>query len=138
LANLLGVSSGGAAMSARMLVWLGIDVCVVLMLWGLVRLGLGPTPGVREANFEHIHDGMTKAEVEAILGGPAQSGGPLAPCRSIRFPARGGWAVSEECWESAEGIVEIRFSSENLVVDSTSRAVRRVSLLERLRAWLGW
>lgn len=41
----------------------GIGVALAVLAWW-------PTPGVTKANFDRIEVGMTRAEVEAIFGGP--------------------------------------------------------------------
>jgi hypothetical protein len=35
------------------------------------------TPGVTPDNFRRLHEGMSRAEVEAIMGGPSQTSYPL-------------------------------------------------------------
>jgi hypothetical protein len=47
---------------------------------------LPPSPGVTKANFDRIKEGMTKAEVEEILGGPAETKTPTTV---------GNWWTSE-------------------------------------------
>ena len=49
-----------------------IAVCVVVMAFALTLRLLGLTTPVTRANVERIREGMTRAEVEAILGGPGQ------------------------------------------------------------------
>ena len=44
-------------------------VCLTLAVLAL----LPPPPGVTWPNIERINDGMTRAEVETILGGPGES-----------------------------------------------------------------
>jgi len=48
-----------------------VAACVCLTLAVLALLP--PRPGVTPANIERIEDGMTRAEVEKILGGPGES-----------------------------------------------------------------
>jgi hypothetical protein len=45
---------------------LAVGVCLTLAVLAL----LPPRPGVTKANFDRIEDGMTRQEVERILGGP--------------------------------------------------------------------
>jgi hypothetical protein len=56
-------------MRKKLVLAFGLVVClglVALFGWHL----LPPKPGVTEANFRRLHQGMSKAQVEAILGGP--------------------------------------------------------------------
>jgi hypothetical protein len=54
--------------------WLLVATCLASLI-GLpivVTALLPPAPGVTQANFDRIEDGMTTAEVEAILGAPSK------------------------------------------------------------------
>src|SRR5262245_60350420 len=73
-------------MKARRLLWAGVAACVVLLGFGVVHC-LFPPPGVTEANWKRLRDGMTLREVQDVIGEPP------------RFVAPGG-AVAR--WEDPE------------------------------------
>jgi outer membrane protein assembly factor BamE (lipoprotein component of BamABCDE complex) len=56
----------------RWIVLAGILAACVCLTLAVLAL-LPPRPGVTEANVERIEDGMTREEVEALLGGPGVS-----------------------------------------------------------------
>jgi hypothetical protein len=45
-------------------------IAVITLALGLLAM-MPPGPGVTKANFDRIKEGMTRAEVEEIFGGPA-------------------------------------------------------------------
>jgi hypothetical protein len=54
--------------------WLGILAIMVLAFAGVAAFVLWPppiTPGLTQENFDQVQVGMTRADVEAILGKPA-------------------------------------------------------------------
>jgi hypothetical protein len=96
-------------------------------------------PGVTLKNAARIKEGMMRAEVEAIMGKPAQR--PNAQFQ----PANGQVLRDTTAWEWGSPAV---FAGEPWVVvicDSESRVVvvscpgmpQQESLLERFRRWLG-
>jgi hypothetical protein len=85
---------------------------------------LPPRPGVTIANFDRIEEGMTRAEVEALLGEP----------RVINGPA--GHAIWID-WVSDEGrIIATRFDNDKLVEKSFHDQAD--GLIDKLRRWMGF
>jgi len=74
----------------RWIVLAGILAACVCLTLAVLAL-LPPRPGVTPANIERIEDGMTRAEVETILGGPGESlGSYLARYPTSPLIIRGG------------------------------------------------
>ncbi len=109
---------------------LGLTVCV--SVWQVS----GPHP-VNRANFERIQVGMTQAEVEAILGCPP---GDYATVDYL--PEFCGFMIlGATVWVSNDGDVRVWFDNEGRVEQAYffELLVRRPpSLLDRVRAWVGW
>jgi hypothetical protein len=78
----------------RALLWAGLLVVLtvvgVIGVWWLTT----PTPGVTRANFERLHAGMTRNDVMAIMGKPADH--ELYGTASVTYQ-----------WSIEEGIVQI-------------------------------
>jgi hypothetical protein len=85
---LVGFASTAAA--------LGIGVC---LLWPRDR------PGITRANRERIREGMTLAEVEAILGGPERDA-----------TQRLGMGLTMRCWEADDLLLDVVFDQQDRVV----------------------
>ena len=121
---------------------------VALIALGLVVTDriLTPKPGACEENFKRLRKGMTRAQVEALLGGP-----PSLRCAVVddRFEL--------DYWEFKKGVrrIYVRFKQgeglnrAELVSEFVDRGLTRVEMeldepaegvspLARLRAWLGW
>jgi hypothetical protein len=96
---------------------LAVIVYAVVALWP-------PAPGVTQANFDRIKDGMTLAEVEAIYGKPSSN--------SFLVPFGEPFSVVHS-WVSPSGNTAFVHISENVVVykswpeadETTLRKVRR-------------
>lgn len=58
-------------MIKRRWLWLGLLVAAIAGVVLTVLALLPPRPGITKENFDRIEEGMTRPEVEAILGGPA-------------------------------------------------------------------
>jgi hypothetical protein len=121
---------------------------------------LWPRTAITRANAEKIQVGLTLAEVEAILDGPArdESTGPvnldvaeglegaeweLFDPQRVRL-----WVVSLVRppgtprpleWQSNEVVLRVRFDPEGRVAECDAFPMRRVDEgpLDRLRRWLG-
>ncbi len=91
-------------------------VAVVLVMAGVLVALLGPWPcRVTRANCERIKEGMTRAEVEAILGGPPGD-------YRTRPNEADAFAVSEwrgEVWSGDEGHVWLDFVGGWVIVKSS-------------------
>ncbi len=79
-----------------------LTVAVALGVW----LSWPPPPGITPAHAARIMDGMTRRDVEAILGGPARSETPQ------KMDASG----PEETWNSDTVRVVIVFDADNRVM----------------------
>lgn len=87
-------------------------LAVALVVVGGLTALVGPRHcPVNRAAFERIGKGMTRAEVHAILGGPAGDyrKRPPHPACYI-YPEHSGWGWFAERWEGDEGMVELWFN----------------------------
>jgi hypothetical protein len=121
---------------------------------------LWPRTAITRENAAKIQVGMTMAEVEAILGGPARDEmtGPCVPDLTEEERGRAGpsrmseqrridllvataptAAVPWPRWRSDRVAVVVLFDTDGRVSDCLSFPVRRVDEgpLDRLRRWLG-
>ncbi len=57
--------------------WLLLDALVLALVLGLLAARDGDSPGPTWANFERVRVGMTRAEVERLLGAPSWRIAPL-------------------------------------------------------------
>jgi hypothetical protein len=101
-------------------------------------------PEVTEANVRRIREGMTWAEVEAILGPPSDH--PLWRHSGVWVPGPDGEMTRLPflVWDSKEGGVSAVFRLDGRL-DSISEwrppstpGAPKGGLVGRLRAWLGW
>lgn len=114
---------------------------------------LWPPEPVSEINQEHaarIRPGMTLAEVEAILGGPArrEGDGPIEPDyeafasvadleqhlkATVRLTGRGA-----KLWRSHRAMIWVAFNADGRVCETTWCPARfqRHAALELIRQWL--
>jgi hypothetical protein len=131
-------------------------VAVALAVWLL-----GPRTAITAENAEKIQVGMTRAEVEALLGGPArdEAGGALEPLfdgsesalerdalrerlamarHGDRLTRNGAATIAYKSWESGQVVVLIGFQEGRVdVIDiNPARPIHR-GPLDRLRRWLG-
>ena len=118
---------------------------------GLAVLALGvwlaaPSHRINEESFDLIHEGMTRAEVAAVLGGPSGDYATTQEAREVRD--RVLLVLSEnddfcfEGWLSDEAFVWVEFRPDGTTTGTRgySRVVEndRGSLLELISRWLGW
>ena len=123
----------------------------------LVMLGVGvwlllPTTAITRENAAKIQEGMTLAEVEAILGGPARSeadGYGHAYRIDIESPSHRernqkdhkatsskDMGVATYRWTSAERKVEVDVNADLNVLSFWSGFPLEPPLLDRIRCWL--
>jgi hypothetical protein len=117
---------------------------VVLMLTPVaVWLLLAPGTAITRANADRIHPGMTLADVEAILGGPArdETTGAVAVDRPgpLVFTAPMGRMIYS--WQSDEVTIGVQVDNDDRVIERTSVHVHRVwtgplDMLYMVRRWL--
>jgi hypothetical protein len=124
-----------------LLMAVGAGLAVLPILWYALSL----RPGVTQANYQRIREGMTLQEVESLLGGP--------PGNYSRIPDKeaGLWTIDpsrpdldrqffigREVWIGNELAVAVWFDDQERVARKESYATLDRSLLERLRDRLGW
>ena len=121
--------AGGAVLAALPIVWLAFVF----------------RPGITQANYERIREGMTLQEVQKLLGGP--------PGNYSRIPDKeaGLWTIDpnrpdlnrqffigREVWIGNELAVAVWFDDQERVVRKESYETLDRSALQRLRDRLGW
>jgi hypothetical protein len=134
----------------RRFLFLSLAAAVVALAIGVWLLW--PRTAITWENYERIQIGMTLAEVEVILGGPArdESTGPLVPAspdvddsQVDLFPVSYNWRVLVRsrpmCWTSDRLMARVDFDDAGRVAGMDHLAVRRADegILDRLRRWLG-
>jgi hypothetical protein len=119
-------------MTKRRLVWAAVAVCLALVV-GWATWPVPQRDPVNRANIKRIRAGMTRAEVEAVLGVPPGDYTTIfdLPRSCISGRRLDGW------WISNSGELFVDFSPDGLVEKTDFRPFGR-SLLDRFRAWLGW
>ena len=109
------------------LVLAGLTVVVVMA--GAVVLWPQPPSRITRENFDRIKEGMSRAEVEAILG--SQNGGVIIM----------GGLPPIQIWEGERGVANVQFGRHGGALEArflTASPARESSPLARLRTWLGW
>jgi hypothetical protein len=121
----------------RRLLLLGL--AAVLVLLGVGVLALWPRrPAITRANAEKIQMGMTLAEVEELLGGPARNESNM-PDNFINDAfefhdcAR---PFEDKRWASPAYVVIVEFDDSGRVTGHFIFDFHGESLLDRLRRWL--
>jgi hypothetical protein len=117
---------------------LGVGLALVAGALAFTDWALSLQPGVTEANVRRIRPGMTRVQVEALLGPPSTPWWlgvwELSPDNE---PRRLPFLV----WEREEGSVSALFELDGRLRSITPwrpPSTARRGLLARLRAWLGW
>jgi hypothetical protein len=114
---------------SRWVYLLGVGLALVALGLAFTDWALSLQPGVTEANAKRIRLGMTLAEAESLLGGPAQRAG--------RDRCGGAW---ERVWAAPCGRVYLTSGRNGRVTHAAFVANPGAppGPLARLRAWLGW
>jgi hypothetical protein len=91
-------------------------------------------PGLAEDNVRRLRPGMTLAEVEALLGGPAtwetdMRAEPEAAARGYRWLRH---------WQAEGAVVDVQFRADGRVTAAEGGRRTRPGPLARLRSLLGW
>jgi len=101
-----------------------------------------PHPGVTRANIARIEEGMTRHEVESLLGGkPAEHPAPQANCIGfpVPYPAK---IIVGEYWWGGDVAVIVRFDNTGRVSMSQMLDIvytkQTDTFLDRIRRWLGF
>ena len=138
-------------MTRRRVLLLG-SVAVAAVLAVAVWVVWPTATAITADNAARIKEGMTSAEVEAILGGPArdETTGPVERIEPPEFAppdSRGvAWRITIadlrpdlQRWESDQARVWVHYDLEGRVNDCQVFPVRRApeSALAALRRWLG-
>jgi hypothetical protein len=106
---------------------------VAVLAAGLVAWLLWPPPSaITRENAEKIRAGMTLAEVEALLGGPARNESGL-PDHYIDVTRRS----EDKCWASERLIVVVVLDDAGRVIQHSEFPMRGGGGLATLRRWLG-
>jgi hypothetical protein len=98
--------------------WLVVAGAVVLVAISAALLMLRPNPNARITweNFEYIHEGMSRAEAEAILGTPGDyttapmEGRNVTVCLATSMP---GAEVPFSQWHGNEGSIRLMFDLQD-------------------------
>jgi hypothetical protein len=101
----------------RLLLIASVPLTIAVTLGVLAMLP--PSPGVTKANFDRIQDGMTRAEVEQILGGKGKMGG----VKLWRF------------WEGNDGS-EAGIAFIDDCVTEKRWTIYNETILDKIRRWL--
>jgi hypothetical protein len=95
-------------------------------------------PGITRQNAARIQDGMTIAEVEALLGGPAGDyQTPGRPHTTYMYHYAHPVGSVEKKWIGDEGLAIVAFDSEGRVVVHLYIDAADYSMHARLRRWIG-
>jgi hypothetical protein len=124
-----------------------VAVAAVVGLFVFVpwRLHAPPRCRINRAGFDQIQNGMQRAEVQAILGGP-EGIYVSAKTREV-IPTEKPWPVPgcfaryrREDWWSEQGRIEVYFKPDGTVGGKTFWEVRTVerSWTECIQRWLNW
>ena len=87
-------------------------------------------PGLTEENVRRLRPGMTLAEVEALLGGPAAD--------TFEMPADYPASRWQREWREGGESVVVQFFADGRVMATAGRGRPRPEILTRVRSWLGW
>ena len=109
---------------------LGVGLALVALGLAFTDWALSLRPGVTEANVKRIRPGMTLGEVEALLGGPADTAQRADKCG-------GDWLRQWRC-PRGEGYVQSGPDGRVMHAGFQPKRIGFQSPLDRLRAWLGW
>jgi hypothetical protein len=114
---------------------LAILAVVVLAVSGWL---LWPRTGITPENAAKIRPGMTMAEVETLLGGPA---GDYRTCddRGLHGTVECFGEGQEQVWEGDEGSVHVWFDAAGVVLvsDFIYSQFGRATVFDKFRRWFG-
>ena len=113
----------------RLLLGIGLPALAAVVAYLALWL-TAPRQGITRANFEKLSEGMSKKEVETILGAPpgnySKHGDP-----SFRKPPVYWWLVDDLA-------IYAEFSAENRLIWKEATGFEgQESFLTKLRRWLG-
>ena len=87
-------------------------------------------PGLTEDNVRRLRPGMTLAEVEALLGGPAAD--------TFEMPADYPAYRWKREWRAEGAAMDVQFFADGRVMSAAGRGRPRPGILARVRSWLVW
>jgi hypothetical protein len=129
------IADHGAMTRCRLLL---LALLVALVLLGVGVYALWPRAGITRTNASAICDGMTRAEVAAIMGGPP--GDYHTPGRECSYDysfLHPGNSTSEE-WIGDEGLVLVAFDAEGRAVANLFVEVHQEeTVFDKFRRWIG-
>jgi hypothetical protein len=111
---------------------LPLALAAAVLAVGLIAWLVWPPPSaITRENAAKIRVGMTLAEVEALLGGPARNESGLQDY-CIDLTRRS----DDKCWASSRDIVIVVLDDDGRVRRQSEFPMRGVSFLATLRRWL--
>src|SRR5262245_25401826 len=111
-------------MKRKRRLFLGLGFLAILAVAGLVWVAS------RASEFELIEIGMTRAEVEAILG-PTDNYLPVLTSDGPWVPDVPRWSAT---WQTGTAFIDVGFDDSGRV---SHKFMRNDSLLDKARRWLG-
>jgi hypothetical protein len=133
----------------RRRMWLGVVLAVLVLCAAAVWLLWPAGEPITVETYQGLLSGMTRGEVEALLGGPGKTRQDFVVWLNNRSPVMGPGEdlLNEhrdqpgiEYWYEDSGIVVVRFDAEDRVAGQQFLSVRESALRQRfhrLRQWLG-
>ena len=124
------------AMNRRRTLLLALPVALVL--FGVAWLFWPDSSAINREAFDLIQVGMTRDDVESLLGGP--------PREDVRGPflyAKGPWEVAPpkgsqcEFWSTTDFLIGVQFDEDERVKSTCCASVSRAPILLTLRRKLG-
>ena len=114
----------------RLIVAAGMLAVIVCAGYAALAM-VSPQPGVTKANFNRIHKGQAKADVEELLGGPAKDQRSIEGSGAVRVVAR--WGLFDD-----GHLITVEFDAEDKVVakDWLAFVEMDASFFQQLRHWL--
>jgi hypothetical protein len=105
---------------SRRRILIGIGAVTTLVLVTLVIVVLTrPQPVINQATADQIQQGMTEAEVDAIIGAPQGNYNPgnyFTGREDVEFPLWAADAVKRKKWTGGQGVILVFFDNQGKVV----------------------
>jgi hypothetical protein len=128
----------GVAVRRRRRIAVLIFVALLALAGGLV-FAIPEGPAVSFWEYSRVLTGMSRAEVEAIFGGPESSGEPVGFGPKFNGPGVPPGASDKLTWSGHEGHAAVTFDAAGKVIDKSYAAVHPSRIpgpLERRFLWL--
>ena len=116
---------------------LGVAVALLGLPLAVVDQAVCPADLITPERCARVRFGMTRPEVTALLGRPADQSAPGGTWDVIgwRLPRKG---MVDERWHGRRWDIHVRYHLEGVVLRAYCWPVARPGPLTRLRSWLGW